>query len=233
VGARTTDDAPGRAPGDALAGVRAEGAAAEVAADERPGGRERILTAAREILDAYGEAALKFAAIADRAEVALSVITHHFGTREGLLSVLHAQRFAGLTTPDVAAARQLAKDVGDREQLAAGMAAITDAMVDAGRASVRLARVMSIGATHGRPALEEEVRRTATQLLDELEIAVITAQAKGLIDRRVDARAYATFIQAYALGMIVADLDETPADREAVARLIDRLNFTLLTDPED
>ena len=200
---------------------------------ERPGGRERILTAARGILDAEGEAALKFAAIAERADVALSVITHHFGTREGLLSVLHAQRFAGLTTPDVAAARQLAKGVADREQLEAGMAAITDAMIDAGRASVRLARVMSIGATHGRPELEAEVRRTATQLLDELEVAIITAQAKGLIDRHVDARAYATFIQAYALGMIIADLDDAPADRGAVARLIDRLNFTLLTDPED
>jgi hypothetical protein len=113
------------------------------------------------------------------------------------------------------------------------MAAITDAMIDRSRATVRLARVMSIGATHGRPELEAEVRRTATELLDELEMAVLTAQAKGLIDRKVDARAYATFVQAYALGMIIADLDETPADREVVARLIDRLNRTLLTDPDD
>jgi len=207
--------------------------AADDVTEDRPGGRERILAAAREILDAEGEAALKFAAIAERADVAVSVITHHFGTREGLLSALHADRFAGLTLPDIEAARRLAKGVTDLEELTAGMAAITDAMVDASRAGVRLARVMSIGATHGRADLEAEVRRTATELLDGLEIAIITGQAKGLIDRKVDARAYATFIQAYALGMIVADLDETPADREVVARLIDRLNFTLLTEPED
>jgi hypothetical protein len=92
---------------------------------------------------------------------------------------------------------------------------------------------MSIGATHGRPDLETAVRRTATELLDGLEMAIVTGQAKGLFDRTVDARAYATFVQAYALGMIIADLDETPAEREAVARLIDRLNRTLLTDPDD
>jgi len=219
VGARSGDDA-------------AEGLD-QVASEERPGGRERILAAAREILDAEGEAALKFVAIAERADVAVSVITHHFGTREGLLSVLHAERFAGLTLPDVEAARQLTRAVTGRAQLAEGMAAITDAMIDGSRATVRLARVMSIGATHGRPELEAEVRRTATELLDGLEIAVITAQAKGLIDRKVDARAFATFVQAYGLGMIVADLDEKPADREVVARLIDRLNRTLLTDPDD
>ena len=219
MGARSGDDA-------------AEGLD-QVASQERPGGRERILAAAREILDAEGEAALKFVAIAERADVAVSVITHHFGTREGLLSVLHAERFAGLTLPDVDEARQLAKAVTDHAQLAEGMAAITDAMIDQSRATVRLARVMSIGATHGRPELEAEVRRTATELLDGLEIAIIAAQAKGLIDRKVDARAFATFIQAYALGMIIADLDETPADREVVARLIDRLNHTLLTDPDD
>jgi len=70
------------------------------------------------------------------------------------------------------------------------------------------------------------------ELLDGLEVAIIAGQAKGLIDRDVDARAFETFIQAYALGMVVADLDRTPADREAVARLIDRVNRTLLTDPE-
>ena len=197
------------------------------------GGRERILAAARDILDAEGEAALKFSAIAERADVAASAITHHFGTREGLLATLHAERFAGLTQPDIDASRQLARGAADREQLQAGMAAITDAMIDQGRASVRLARVMSIGATHGRPGLEAAVRRTATELLDGLEMAIVTGQAKGLFDRTVDARAYATFVQAYALGMIVADLDETPADREAVARLIDRLNRTLLTEPDD
>jgi AcrR family transcriptional regulator len=200
---------------------------------KRPGGRERILAAALEILESDGEAALKFAEIAARADVAISVITHHFATREGLLSAVHAQRFAGLTEPDLGVVRRLAQAAHDREELEAGMAALTDAIVDAGRASVRLARIMSIGATHGRPELEAAIRRTATQLLDELEHGIVIAQAKGLLDRKVNARVFATLVQTYSLGMIVADLDETPVDRTELARMIDRLNFALLTDPTD
>ncbi len=51
---------------------------------------------------------------------------------------------------------------------------------------------------------------------------ITTGQANGLLDPTVDARALATFVQAYALGMIVADLDETPPPREAIAAVIER-----------
>jgi AcrR family transcriptional regulator len=199
----------------------------------RPGGRERILVAALEILERDGEAALKFVDIASGAGVAVSAITHHFGTREGLLSAVHARRFAGLLEPDIGAVRQFAQTARDLDELRAGMAALTDAALAVDRSAVRLARIMSIGATHGRPDLEAEVRRTATGLLDELEHGILIAQAKGLLDRKVDARVFATFVQAYGLGMVIADLDETPVSREALARLIDRLNFSLLTDPDD
>jgi AcrR family transcriptional regulator len=69
--------------------------------DERPDGRSRILDAAHAIVDSSGEAALRFADVAETAGVALSVITHHFGTREGLVAAVHARRFAGLVAEDV------------------------------------------------------------------------------------------------------------------------------------
>jgi AcrR family transcriptional regulator len=199
----------------------------------RANGRERILEAALAILEHHGEAALKFVDIAARAGVAVSAITHHFGSREGLLSAVHARRFSGLLEPDLVAVRQFAQAARDRQELQASMAALTDAALDENRSEVRLARIMSIGAMHERRDLEVAVRRTATKLLDELEHGILIAQAKGLIDRKVEARVFATFVQAYGLGMIIADLDETPVSREALARLIDRLNFSLLTDPDD
>jgi AcrR family transcriptional regulator len=113
------------------------------------GGRERILAAAHEILASDGEAALRFVEIAERADVAVSVITHHFGTREGLVIELHAQRFAGLTEEDLRELEQLAAVATDRAQVAAGLAAVTARIVDGSRADVRLSRIVSIGATHG------------------------------------------------------------------------------------
>lgn len=205
---------------------------ATVRGDTRSGGRERILSAAMEILHRDGEAALKFAEIADRAGVAVSVITHHFGTREGLLSVLYAKRFEGQTGEDLDAVRMLATHVTSRAQLAAGMSALTEAVVNEARSEVRLARIGAIGATHGRPELAREIARSTTALIDGLEFHILTAQAKGLIDRTLNARVFATFIQTYVLGMIITDLDEKPVSRRDLADLIDRLVQSVLTDPE-
>jgi AcrR family transcriptional regulator len=202
-----------------------------VAAREQLGGRERILAAAMETLDRDGEAALRFTDIAERAEVVVSVVAHHFGSREGLVTALHAQRYAGLAAADQAALQQLAETAVDRSELAAGIAAITASVVDRARADVRLVRTVSIGATHGRDELRERIRDTATELLDALTTTVVMAQEHGLLHADVDPRALAIFIQAYALGMIVADLDRTPPCREAIAAVIQRALDGFLTEP--
>lgn len=201
------------------------------AGEERPGGRARILAAALEVLERDGEAALRFTDIAERADVALSVITHHFGTREGLVSELHAQRYAGLNASDLEALRQLTETATDREQFSAGLAQVTASVVDHARFEVRLARIVSIGGTLGRPELARRIRATATELLDVMADLIATGQANGLLDPDVDARALATFVQAYALGMIVADLDDAPADREAIATVVARAIDAFQTDP--
>lgn len=218
------------AKGSAAKGSAAKGPAG---ADERPGGRERILAAATAIVAAEGEAGLRFVDVAERAEVAISAITHHFATREGLLNEVHVRRYTGLTETDLEAAKALAASARSRAQLEAGLSALTDAVVDKARAGVRLSRIVSLGATHGRPELAAEVRRIATSLIETLAMTITVAQAKGLVDRKVEPRVLATFIQAYAIGMIVADLDEEPVPRKDLARLIDRMLFTVLTDPED
>lgn len=199
-------------------------------ARRRGGGRERILAAAMETLDRDGEVALRFTDIAERAGVVVSVIPHHFGSREGLVAALHTQRYLGLAAEDQAALLRLAETANDRDEFSAGIAALTAEVVAASRADVRLTRTVSIGATHGRPELGGTIRDTATGLLDALTGAVVTAQANGLVDRGVDARALATFIQAYAMGMIVADLDRTPPERTELVRVIARALEAFLTD---
>lgn len=200
---------------------------------ERPGGRDRILAAAVEIVGRAGEAGLRFVDVAEQAGVAISAITHHFATREGLLNEVHARRYAGLTETDLEGAKALAVESRDRTHLEAGISALTDAVVDAARAQVRLDRIVSLGAIHGRPDLAAKVRQTATALIDALAMTITIAQARGLIERKLEPRVLATFLQAYAVGMIVTDLDETPVPREDLARFIDRLIFSVLTDPED
>ena len=206
------------------------GAAGEESA--APGGRERILAAAMAILDERGEAALRFTEIAAHADVAVSVITHHFGTREGLITELHALRYAGVTAHDSDALQHVAETAMTREEFAAGIAAITTAAFEAARARTRLARVVSIGATHGRPELAGMIRAEATRIIDRMTRVITTGQARGLIDPTVEPRAIATFIQAYALGMVEAHLDERPAARDDVVAVIMRAIGVFMTEPE-
>jgi AcrR family transcriptional regulator len=184
--------------------------------------RERIFAAALETLENEGEAALRFVDIADRADVAISAITHYFRTRENLIAELHAHRFTGLVAADLAAIAQVTATARDRDAYTAGLAAVTAQIVATTRDPLRLARIVSIGATHGRPGLTERIRAEATHLLDGLTELIHAGQANGFVDPALDARALATFIHAYALGLVVADLDDTPVDRAAIAAIIGR-----------
>lgn len=184
--------------------------------------RQRIFAAALETLESDGEAALRFIDIASRADVAVSAITHFFKTRENLVAELHAHRFTGLVAADLAALAQVTATARDRDAYTAGLAAVTAQIVATSRDALRLARIVSIGATHGRPGLADRIRAEATHLLDGLTELVRAGQTNGFLDPELDARALATFLHAYSLGLVVADLDGTPADRGAIAAIIGR-----------
>jgi len=188
----------------------------------RGGGRERILAAAMETLEEHGEAAIRFTDVAERAGVVPSVVAHHFGNRERLVAALHTQRYTGLTDDDQAALRAVIESATDRAEFSVGIARITAAVVDRGRAAVRLTRVASLGASQHRPELAVEIARIVTGLLDTLTDVVITGQRLGLVDPTVPPRALATFIHAYAIGMIANDLDATPAPAEDLVLVITR-----------
>jgi len=190
--------------------------------------RDRIFAAALETLENEGEAALRFVDIAARADVAISAITHYFATRENLVAELHAHRFAGLVANDLAAIAEVTAAARTRDAYLAGLAGITAQIIASTRDTLRLARIVSIGAIHGRPDLALRIRAEATQLLDGLTDLVRVGQANGFIDDALDARGLATFVQSYALGIVIADLDDTPADRKAIAEIIGRVATSFL-----
>lgn len=199
--------------------------------DAAQGGRERIIAVAMATLEERGEAALRFADIAEAADVALSVITHHFGTREGLIAELHARRFASISARDHEALQRLAESATTISEFAAGVAAITAATFDDSRSADRFARVVSIGAMHGRPDLAVAIREEATAMIDRVTQVIVTGQHRGLVATDVDPRALATFIRAYALGMVERYLDERPTSKEAVVDVVLRAVGVFMTDP--
>jgi len=185
-----------------------------------PAGRQRLLDAAVAVLATEGAAALRMTDIAARAGVSFALIAHHFGNRDGLVAAAQRVRFEGSVAADVAAIRQVVRSAADAVELRAGLRAITAAVVDPQRATLRLGRTATVGTAHGQPETRELLGGAATTLLDELAEVVHEAQARGLVRADLDARAIATFVQAYALGMVMADLDRERATTGALAAVV-------------
>jgi len=187
--------------------------------DDRADGRERLLRATVRHLETRSAAELRVTAIAKEAEVAIGLIRHHFGSRDGMVVAAQQRRLEGATREDIAAIRPLIA-AADVEAIWAGIELLTRATVDRARADVRLSRFAAVATAHGRPELRRAIGETFGDLLDELTAVIDQARERGLIATDLTPRAVATFIQAYALGLLVHDLDPDPVDDEEVIAVI-------------
>jgi AcrR family transcriptional regulator len=186
----------------------------------RADGRQRLLAAAIRHLETHGEAELRVTDIATEADVALGLIRHHFGSRDGLVVAAQQRRVEGATREDFEVARSAISEVEDHPALLTRIAALTLAVTDRRRADVRLSRFAAIATAHGRPDARESISATLGDLLDDLAVVIMEAQVRGLVRRDLDARAVATFIQSYALGLVVHDLDPKEPAPENLASVI-------------
>lgn len=187
---------------------------------DRPDGRERLLRAAVRHLETHGEAELRVTDIAEEADVAIGLIRHHFGSRDGLVAAAQIRRIEGATREDVASARAVLGEATSTAELLDRIDALTRALLERSRADVRLSRFAAIAAAHGRPEAREAIGGALGDLLDEFTTIIREAQERGLARTDLDARAIATFVQAYSLGLIVHDLNVERMDTDALVDVI-------------
>jgi AcrR family transcriptional regulator len=176
-----------------------------------PPGAQRLLQAAIEILTTEGESALRLTDVAARADVSFGLIAHHFGSRDGLVAVAQRARFAGSVNADLDRVAPLAMIRVTVEQFLNAVRETTRLTIDPERRTVRLGRVAAIGTAHGHPEAAELIGTAAGELLDRMASVLGSFQEQGLIRSDIEVRALATFVQAYALGLVLRDLDPHPA----------------------
>jgi hypothetical protein len=137
----------------------------------------------------------------------------------------------GDAASDLATIDAILSDVTSLAELREGLAGLTSVLVAGSREATRLSRIAALASAHGRPEAEAALGETIGELLDGLVALIARGQERGLIRTDVDARALATFINAYALGLVVADLDPHRADAGALRDVIGRAFDVFLTDP--
>lgn len=198
--------------------------------DDSVDGRQRLLDAAVRCLEVSCEADLRMSAIAEEAGVTIALITHHFGSRDGLITAAQRVRVAGANPDDIdfmnAALSGTVSVDAWREQLEQLLAWVLDDQ----RAARRLGRVAALAAAHGRETLKDELSKEMTQVFTALADQLERAQSHGILRDDVNPRATAAAVQSLLFGFVLADLDNERAAwddiRTVVILMFDSLKAT-------
>lgn len=174
-----------------------------------------------EIIDGHGEAALRMADVAERAGVAIALISHHFMSREGLITEAQITRFRRQPFLDNARIETGVMATQDLASFRAGMRSLTGEVIGSARAAFRMERVTVIAASFGRNDLTDRLREATGEITSGLERVIALAQRVGFIRTELDPRAVAIAVQAYAIGLVIADLDPGRPDDARLAEVIE------------
>ena len=190
-----------------------------------------MLQSAAELIAELGEAHVRLVDVADRSGLSIGAIQHHFRSRVQLVSEAQLHRFVGPAQADVKAIEAMLDSARSSDEVRAGYEAVTRAVVDRSRALQRMDRLSSLSAAHGRPDVYEAVKAQVSELSEQFAAAIHNLQVRGLVRGDVDPTALAVFVQAYALGMVIADLVEPAVPAESLAAVVDLFMNAVLPEP--
>lgn len=204
----------------------------------RPSGRVRLLDAAIEMIEEQGASALRVSELVDRADVSLGLIAHHFGSREGLVAVAQSCVFEEAVEDEVESIEQTVQLRPSRSGLVEGLRNWSRQTLDPGREAARFQRVAALGAAHGEaqsnglarhPSARELLSEASGDLLDRITRLIRELQGRGLVRSDLDARALATFMNAFSLGAVIADLDPQAPPRDELLTVVNSVLESFLT----
>ena len=190
-----------------------------------------MLQSAAELIAELGEAHVRLVDVADRSGLSIGAIQHHFRSRDRLVSEAQLHRFVGPARADIEAIEAMLDSARSADEVRAGFVAVTRAVVDRSRALQRMDRLSSLSAAHGRPDVYEAVQAQVSELSEQFAAAIRGLQVRGLVRGDVDPTALAVFVQAYALGMVIADLVEPAVPAESLAAVVDLFMNAVLPEP--
>jgi len=190
-----------------------------------------VLQSAAELIAERGEAQVRLMDVADRSGMSIGAIQHHFRSRERLVAEAQLQRFVGPARADIEAIDAMLGSARSVDEVRAALSAITRAVVDRSRAVQRMERLSSLSAAHGRLDVYETVKAQVSELSEQFAASIRGLQAKGLLRGDVDPMALGVFVQAYALGMMIADLVEPAVPSDSLAAVVDLFMDAVLPEP--
>ena len=166
-----------------------------------------VLDATIQMLEDGGEAAVRLDEVLRVSGISRGSLYHHFGSREGLIEAARLAQFTRSVTEDITVLRRAILESPSKDDLRKRLRLITEAVGSIDRKYQRLFRISILASAYGRPTLERALGEEQKLVTDQISGLVVESQERGWVRRDVDARAVASFIQAYSLGRVLVDID--------------------------
>lgn len=180
----------------------------------------RAIEVAADLIDERGEDGVRLQDVVQRSGVSAGSLTHHFGSREGLIAAALMERF------DRAAeqrSRSFDIDTSDSDRFLAGMSAILASSAAGERDAWRLARIRVLAYSRHRPELRQALVVSLAALEQEMAARVAVAPERLAGGLALAPKVLVVFAESYSAGRIVDTVFGDPLPMELWAALFARL----------
>ena len=176
----------------------------------------RILDVAEEILERVGEPNLRVADVAEKCGIAIGLIYHYYRDRSALVAAVRLRQYTRNVEADIESMSALQQSGANPADVYAVTQETIGNLPSEARRKARRERIAVLSATQHNEVLREAVRASQQQLNDRIVAVVTHYQEIGFVDRSIDPKAVALFLEALPLGLAILDANPDAApDQDA------------------
>lgn len=177
--------------------------------------RDRFIRVTTQIIDAYGESAVKLEDVLVEADASVSSLYHHFGSLRGLIEETQIHRFMMARFLDVDQLRLGAERVTTKREFGKLLNSVVSGMLSETRAFNRMRRVTALASSESSESMRAKLRELERETLDSVTNGFMVAQARGVIPKSVDVQAATLWASTLVFSRVLTELleDETLQDR--------------------
>ena len=169
----------------------------------------RILLAAVELVDRYGETGLRISDLVEASGRSVGSIYHFFDNREGVIEAVRAYRFYPTWDEDIAVFRRVSSAAVSLDDWLDTLVNVLDAYYTSARDEFVWRRVESIAAARTRPSLRTVLAGRQREQSEAFEGMLIDLVERGIARPDLELYSTAIFMQGFTLGRILSILDGT------------------------
>ena len=185
--------------------------------------RHNLIRATSELMDLHAIEDISAAMVLERAGASKSSMYHFFEDFADLLEETYLVRFGETVRESITVIEKIIARSTTKEEFFVALDRLTASTQARENASLRFRRARKLGRTEKNEKFKIALGELQQQLTDSLTLAFETAQEKGFLNKKFEARTGAVFIQAYTLGRIVDDITTTHMNDADWEKLIGRI----------